>query len=105
MRLHMRDLVACKSCHRAERAGLVGDDVLDLAGAETRHRLPPKTREIAIAGVRTDADAARAGLRRDLSHDVGIALMIPTCDVDSGGNTKHGFVFSQTFADVGVDID
>ena len=101
----MRHLVACERSHCAQRAGLVGDKIFNLAGAEARHRLASETGQIVIAGMCANADAARAGLCRNPSHGAGIAGMKSTSDVDAGGHAQHGLVVSHAFADVGVDVD
>src|SRR3954468_23855520 len=66
--------------------------------------------EVAIAGMRADADAARLCKLDRLAHDIGIAGMEAAGDVDRGGKLDHGgviahFPWTETFTEIAAQID
>ncbi len=95
---------------RLQGADLVGDQVLDLRRVQARHRPPAKAVQVAVAGVRADADAARFRQFDGVAHDIGIAGMKAAGDVDRGRELDHRgivahFPRAKAFAEIAVEID
>src|SRR5258707_2954808 len=77
MRLDVGYLVTGRGRDRLERADLVGDEVLDLGGLHARKRPAAEAVQVAVTGMRADADAAHFRKLHRPAHDVGIAGMKP----------------------------
>ena len=74
------------------------------------NRPPAEAVQVAIAGMRADADAARFRKLHRLAHDVGIAGMEAAGDVDRGRELDHGgviahFPCAKSFAEIAIEID
>src|SRR6266849_5060729 len=110
MRLDVSDLVTGRGRYRLQRADLVGDQVFDLRGLHARKRPSAKAVQVAVTGMRADADAARFCKLHGPAHDVRIAGMEAAGDVDRGGKLDHGGVIAhlpcaKSFAEIAIEID
>src|SRR6202011_3252954 len=110
MCLDVGDLVTGCGRDRLQRADLVGDQVFDFGGFHARKGPSPKTVQIAVTGMGADRDATRLRKLAGLAHDVGIAGVETTGDVDRGGKLDHGgviahFPSAKPFAEIAIEID
>src|SRR5258708_31921604 len=110
MRLDVGFLVTGRGRDRLERADLVGDEVLDLGGVHARKRPAAEAVQVAVTGMRADADAAPFRKLHRPAHDVGIAGMEAAGDVDRSGKLDHGGVIAhlpsaKSFAELAIEID
>src|SRR5258708_27071297 len=110
MRLDVGYLVTGRGRDRLQRADLVGDQVLDLGGLHARKRASAKAMQVAVTGMRADADAARFRKLDRPAHNVGIAGMEAAGDVDRGGKLDHSSVIAhlpcaKSFAAIAIEID
>src|SRR6266446_10143266 len=110
MRLDVSYLVTGRRCARLLRADLVGDQVFDLGCLHARKWPAAKAVQVAVTGVRADADAARFCKLHRSAHDVGIASMEAAGDVDRGCKLDHGGVIARlpcakSFAEIAIEID
>src|SRR5207247_9152390 len=95
MRLDVSYLVTGRGRDRLQGADLVGDQVFDLGGLHARKRPAAKAVQVAVTGMRADADATRFRKLNGPAHDVGIAGVEAAGDVDGGGKLDHGGVVTH----------
>src|SRR3954471_24926238 len=110
MRLDMGYLVTGRGRDRLQRTDLVSDQVFDLGYLHAWKRPAAKAVQVAVTGMRADADAARFRKLHRPAHDIGIAGMEAAGDVDRGGKLDHGGVIAhlpcaKSFAEIAIEID